>query len=288
MRSRGSGADHSNATRPPVVAKAIEFSCDALHARGLSWLEIAELLEEKVRQCRESARAEESIQGAHSYKTTWAASRIVYDWFRIPLYVSDSGAPRPLKLWGNADSVESLAALRAASTQDVRAAVECLVQMNGCRPLADGLYAPSNYTLMVANDREMMNSRGAHMVGCLVESMEHNLEESNKALREFERSAYVPRVRASDLPAFRHFMSAQGQAFIEIVDQWLEGHRAQTPEEHVEVIVEVFSHVTDAYGHVVGRAQQGMRRETDARSVEPGGHRAQANGSSSTERAEAR
>jgi len=240
-----------------ALEKALELWCSAMRGKDVNWSHIADLLTQKANECRR--RSSEEAMGASlpTDASRWlAASKIVQDWYRLPKFLDETGAPRALKLWGADDSVEALARTRFASSKMVEAAIKTLVDVGGCKRTGRGRYTPSQYTLMMACRPDMMESRGSMILGCLAETFEHNMREENPADREFERTINSQRLRASELPAFRHFLSAQGAEFIATIDQWLEQRQADLGEASVEINIELFSHAADLHGHV-------GRRKTD-------------------------
>jgi hypothetical protein len=234
-----------------ALEKALEFWCTAMNSRDVNWLRIAEILSAKADECRRRNSDEAMGVAMETDAARWlAASKIVHDWYRLPQFVDQTGKPRALKLWGTTDSVEALARVRLASPKLAKTAVKSLVEVRGCKRTTGGRYIPTSYTLNVARRRDVMENRGALLFGCLADTFEHNMREENPADREFERTVHSQRLKASEVAAFRHFMAAQGEAFIEVLDQWLEERQARLGESSVEVNIEMFSHAADMHGHV--------------------------------------
>jgi hypothetical protein len=235
-----------------------------MHSRDVNWLQIAEILSSKADECRRRNSDEAMDVAMETDAARWlAASKIVHDWYRLPQFVDQAGKPKALKLWGATDSVEAIARVRLASAKLAKTAVKSLVEVRGCKRSTGGRYIPTSYTLMMASKRDMMRHRGALLLGCMADTFEHNMSEENPAEREFERAVHSQRLKATELAAFRHFMAAQGAAFIEVIDQWLEERQARLGESSLEVNVEVFSHAADMHGHV------GLRNSGKAGSKHP-------------------
>jgi hypothetical protein len=234
-----------------ALQKALEFWCTAMHSRDVNWLQISEILSAKADECRRRNSDDAMGISMETDAARWlAASKIVHDWYRLPQFVDQTGKPRALKLWGTTDSIEALARVRLASSKLAKNAVKSLVEIRGCKRTTGGRYIPSSYTLNVARKRDVMENRGALLFGCLADTFEHNMREENPADREFERTVHSQRLKATEVAAFRYFMAAQGEAFIEVLDQWLEERQARLGESSLEVNIEVFTHAADMHGHV--------------------------------------
>jgi hypothetical protein len=59
-------------------------------------------------------------------------------------------------------------------------------------------------------------------------TLEINVSRSGKEPSRFERRALSLKVDMKALPEFREFLEAEGQAFLERIDDWLEAHRVPT------------------------------------------------------------
>src|SRR4051812_38338235 len=161
-----------------ALERALGFWCSTMHARDVSWLDIAEMLSSKADECRRRNSDEAMGVSMETDASRWlAASRIVHDWYRLPEFVDHAGKPRALKLWGLANSVEAIARVRIASAKLAKTAVKSLVEVRGCKRAAGGLYIPTNRTLMMASKRDMMEHRYALLLGYMADTFEHNMQE---------------------------------------------------------------------------------------------------------------
>jgi hypothetical protein len=66
----------------------------------------------------------------------------------------------------------------------------------------------------------------ASMLSDLANTIEHNLSRRKNAPAKFERRALSLRVDPRMLPEFRDLLEAEGQAFLERIDDWLSAHEA--------------------------------------------------------------
>ena len=60
---------------------------------------------------------------------------------------------------------------------------------------------------------------------------EYNLMREPSQRSRFERRAVNLKVDARSLPAFREFLEAEGQAFLERVDDWLSAHEVSDDDD---------------------------------------------------------
>jgi len=219
----------------------LTHACGAMRSREADWSSIAEALEQKAQECRMIAAG-----GCSDTLPTspWFASRIVQDWHRLPQFVDEAGEPRALKLWGATESVEAIANLSCESPAMAKAAVRALKSLGGCRQARRGRYVPVSYGVMLSKSPAVVDKHAECVLACMIETIESNKLEKNAETRDFERSVHSERLDAHHLPAFRHFMQAQGMSMLEVVDQWLEDRQVNVGQPGVEVVVELFSHVT--------------------------------------------
>jgi hypothetical protein len=245
----GEVAVHPRGTRSPVLSMALTHACGAMRARAADWHTIADALEEKAQACRALARGR---RGDALLLSPWFASQIVKDWHRLPQFVDQSGEPRALKLWGAADSVEAIGKLHCKSSDMVKRSVRALKSLGGCRQVNRGRYVPVSYEVILSKLPEALDRHAEQVFACMIETIEKNRAELDQASRDFERLVRSERLGAQHVPAFRHFMQAQGMAMLEAVDEWLEERQVNAREPGVEVVVELFSHVASCEGRQVG------------------------------------
>jgi hypothetical protein len=247
---RESVAESSSDTE--LIARTLELCVGLLEEKTKSWETVAKLLEEEADSCRERARLG-GAKDKYSDHVEIEASNVIHDWHRLPEYLDEQGSPIPLALHGEQGSIEAIARRCPLSSEEVQELLDLVTSLQAVRKTRGGRYLPTNYTLMVTASRRAMLRRGVKILGGLVSTLSHNLSEPDPALREFERWAHVPRVRASEIPAFRKYLAVQGRMFIEAVDSWLTARQVDPAEARsstptVEVIVEAMSNVSPGNG----------------------------------------
>lgn len=168
-----------------------------------------------------------------------AGADVLYDWWHDPKYVGADGEPRPLPLRGRALSVSHLIA-RHFSRGDVSRVLTWMQENGIIKPQENGLFVVASRTLVLGG-LDAVVERAAVLVTGLLESMLRNACVPNKNEHNFDRVAHVMRFSPKHLPRLRTFVKTQGASFIEIIDDWLEDHKAAQPHEPVmEVGVGVY------------------------------------------------
>lgn len=226
-----------------IVDKVLELGCAVLFAKLGSWEEVARRLEFQAAKCRVLHEVSDGQRDFKLRDPAIDASKLITSWFLTPQYVDEHGAPIPVKLRGEAPSLEALGATFGASSDAVDRWIELLMRWKAIRKTTGAQYVPVHQTVIVAEDEAAMHQRGATILNGLITTLVHNFREKKLASREFERNVHAAQLRASEIPAFRRFLATQGQMFIEAVDFWLDERQASAQEKSAEVIVEIFSNV---------------------------------------------
>lgn len=160
-------------------------------------------------------------------KTT-DATRVLSGWHQDPEFLTPDGKPRVLPETGPAQSFEALCRryggdVPPSAMRKELKRVGAITEGNG------GLQAIRRFYMPVPFDPQWLQNAGT-MVRDLGASISHNL-----ALPDGEPTRFVGRA-ANDsidpeaLPAFRDFLEAEGQAFLEHVDAWLTQHAVRAPD----------------------------------------------------------
>jgi hypothetical protein len=156
-------------------------------------------------------------------------SQVLEGWFGDPDFVDDAGQPRDLELRGEAGSFELLARRYAPAIPHI-AMIKQLVSVGAVQELADKrvrvlkrAYVPR------ALSEDHIASWGSvlHDIGA---TWEHNLMRDASQRSRFEQRAVNLHVDRTALPAFQEFLEAEGHAFLERVDAWLDTHQVASDE----------------------------------------------------------
>lgn len=146
-------------------------------------------------------------------------------WHRDAEFVDEAGRPRALDVDGRQASFEALARRYAPSIPHV-AMLKQLRSVGAVADLADGrvqavkrAYVPR----ALSEDHVSLWGSVLHDIGA---TWEHNLMRGASQRSRFERRAVNLKVDAASLPEFQDFLEAEGQAFLERIDDWLSAHEA--------------------------------------------------------------
>jgi len=153
-------------------------------------------------------------------KTT-DATRLLSGWHQDPEFVDAAGLPRVLPAEGPGITFATLGA-RYAGDVPLTSLRKELERAGAITVLPDGsLRAERRYFMPVSFDPQWILNAGS-MLRDLGASIAHNLDRADQ--RRFIGRASNPDIDPAAVPAFQAFIEAQGQAFLESVDQWLTAH----------------------------------------------------------------
>jgi hypothetical protein len=152
-------------------------------------------------------------------------SRVLSGWHQDPIYLAVDREPLRLPIDGEAPSFQSLVRQYARDLPHIALFKE-LSSAGAVDVGTDGLvralmrsYIPNSY------DPNQIRLWGSvlHDVG---ETLAHNVIRPAIVTPRFERRAINLKVRRADVAAFRLFLEAEGQVFLERIDDWLTRHSA--------------------------------------------------------------
>ena len=172
----------------------------------------------RQRELMEQADAE-----ALPSKTT-DATRVLSAWHQDPVFADVQGQPRVLPLEGPAPSLEALCA-RYASDVPVSAMYKELKRAGAVEDTPEGLRVLQRYYMPARVDAQWLINAGSVMRD-LGMNINHNLVADEDHPSHFMGRASSDSVPESVLPDFRDFVEAEGQAFLERVDDWLTEHQS--------------------------------------------------------------
>ncbi len=147
-------------------------------------------------------------------------SRILSGWHLEDRYRDAGGNPAPLPLEGEAPSFQSLVRRYAPDLPHIALFKE-LSAAGAIELTEDGLliavrrsYIPKSF------DPNQIRLWGS-ILHDMATTLAHNVTRSEAMPARFERRAIHLQVRRSAVPAFREFVEAEGQRFLERIDAWL-------------------------------------------------------------------
>ena len=178
---------------------------------------------------REVRRIRRRLEQASPPRSTFRPTQVLEGWFRDPDFQDERGQPRDLEISGETGSFESLVRRYAPAIPHV--AMVKQLRSVGAIELHDGgrvrvlkrAYLPR----ALSEDHIALWGSVLHDIGA---TWEHNLMRDPSQRSRFERRAVNLDVDPRALPAFQEFLEAEGQAFLERVDDWLAAHQVAADE----------------------------------------------------------
>jgi hypothetical protein len=194
------------------------------------------LTRREVRKQREALDSDAEPAGGYVTK----GSLLLSAWHLDPDFVDSKGRPLPLALQGTENQSENddtgadhgptfTALVKRCGGADVPVTtlLRELRSAGAIRQRPDGRFEPlmRNY-IPHAMDEQMIRLWGS-VLADIATTYRHNLTRTGKTPARFERAAINDRMPRSAIPEFRKFVEAEGQAFLERVDEWLSEHEVK-------------------------------------------------------------
>ena len=161
-------------------------------------------------------------------------SQVLEGWFRDADFLNEAGHPRDLPIKGESGSFELLVRRHAPAIPHV-AMIKQLRSVGAVEELPDGTvrvlkraYVPH----ALDDDHIALWGSVLHDIGT---TWEHNLMRDASQRSRFERRAVNLDVDRRALPDFQEFLEAEGQAFLERVDDWLAAHQLASDEPSARI-----------------------------------------------------
>src|SRR5215467_1096934 len=157
-------------------------------------------------------------------------TQLLDGWFHDPNFRTASGQPRDLHV---SDGEDSFAALVRRYTPGIPhvAMIKELRAVGAVEELPDGRVRALKRNYI---PRELADNQ-IRLWGSVLQdagtTLEHNLMRKPSERPRFERRALSLTVEGSALPEFEAFLAAEGQAFLERIDDWLAAHQADNSGE---------------------------------------------------------
>ena len=210
---------------------------------GTSIEEVNSLAQSSIRLASRSAIGKlDDVADADVYQF----AGILRTWHRETRFLSKQGFPRRLAIEGR----NSLKALVYAHypKQQFDAVLNSLRRTGLIRRDRQGKWFPTaRHAVFQSLSKELL-THFSEGVARFIETMTRNVETEGKEEVLFERSCKVARLPISAGPEFRNFVNGQAAAFLESVDDWLEGRAAiakKSREKKCEAGVFAFAFMDD-------------------------------------------
>jgi hypothetical protein len=172
---------------------------------------------------REVSRLRRSLDLATEPRALCKPTQVLDGWYRDAEFLGRDGRPRELDIDGETASFAALARRYAPSIPHV-AMIKQLRAVGAVEHLPDGkvrvlkrAYVPK----ALSEDHIALWGSVLHDIG---RTWEYNLMRDPGQRSRFERRAVNLKVDPRSLVEFREFLEAEGQAFLERIDDWLSAH----------------------------------------------------------------
>jgi Family of unknown function (DUF6502) len=152
-------------------------------------------------------------------------TQVLDGWFHDPNFRTASGEPRDLHVSEGADSFAALVRRYTPGIPHV-AMIKELRAVGAVEELPDGRVRALKRNYIPRELAENQIRLWGSVLQDVGTTLEHNLMRKPSERPRFERRALSLTVEASALPEFEAFLAAEGQAFLERMDDWLAAHQA--------------------------------------------------------------
>jgi hypothetical protein len=154
-------------------------------------------------------------------------TQVLDGWFHDPNFRTASGEPRDLQVSEGEDSFAALVRRYTPGIPHV-AMIKELLAVGAIGELPDGRLRALKRNYI---PRELADNQ-IRLWGSVLQdvgtTLEHNLMRTPSERTRFERRALSLTVERRALPEFEAFLAAEGQAFLERIDDWLAAHQADS------------------------------------------------------------
>jgi hypothetical protein len=154
------------------------------------------------------------------------SAELIRLWTRDGRYIDRDARPKPLSLVRGTNSLVSLIASLDPSV-DPHSAVESMRAVGLLRKLPSGKYIPTAESVTIDRLHPLAIEHVAKSLIRIVTTVCRNTDPRRQAIPLIERYAYVPDLSRVEAKAFAEFTRAQGMAYLESVDDWLEQRRVR-------------------------------------------------------------
>jgi hypothetical protein len=158
------------------------------------------------------------------------ASQILDAWHHDAEFLDARGKAAALELDGDGPTFSALVRRYAPALPVVAMAKE-LKSVGAVEELADGRLRPLTRAYVPRGLPAERLRLWASVLSDVANTIEHNFTRDDPTPSRFERRALNLRVDRRALPEFRELLEAEGQAFLERIDDWLSAHQATDSDD---------------------------------------------------------
>lgn len=207
-----------------------------LRGCGFSELELREMAETAVSEIEQMRDSQPSRVTA---RQAMMCCDVVLKWRRDCDYLDGDGAPRVLPKSGAAHSFASLVRLCAPS-ENPMSVLATLVELGVVRVTDENSIELISESVVTCSGQDGLAVAGEcvleHICGFLG-SVEFNVfDKPSRAKGRFERACYAT-VPMELVPVIQQLVSARGQDFVDVIDEWLARRRVKGDETGAAVLV---------------------------------------------------
>jgi hypothetical protein len=177
----------------------------------------------------EEDKSSRSASGARESKYVGngnVSAELLRLWTRDGRYIDRDARPKPLSVSRGKNSLVSLIASLDPSA-DPLSIVESMRSVGLLRKLSNGKYIPTAESVTIDRLHPLAIEHVAKSLIRIVTTVCRNTDPRRQAIPLIERYAYVPDLSRVETKAFAEFTRAQGMAYLESVDDWLEQRRVR-------------------------------------------------------------
>ena len=173
-------------------------------------------------------------------------TQVLDGWFHDPDFRTSSGQPRDLQV---SDGEDSFAALVRRYTPGIPhvAMVKELRAVGAIEELPDGRLRALKRNYIPRELTENQIRLWGSVLQDVGTTLEHNLMRKPSERPRFERRALSLTVERRALPEFEAFLAAEGQAFLERVDDWLASHQADAAAPETQATIRLGAGVYEIF-----------------------------------------
>ena len=186
---------------------------------------------------KEVKRVKDCLQGHalvnQSQSKQDRVTRVLSAWHKVDEYLDDSGRPMVLALEGATSSFAQLAKSYAGDVP-VRALLKEMIRVGVVEEVDKSQVKVLKREFIPAQSDPDALLRAGSVLHDMGATLCHNLYDGGtpkKPLR-FERRASNRNLDPEQLKAFREFVAQEGQAFLEVIDDWLSDHELSDDENN--------------------------------------------------------
>jgi hypothetical protein len=210
------------ATKPPKrlsrdYSQALATIFAFMLSNGFQSRDLSTVCTRALKKAESKARLRKTVSSGELA----TASLVLHAWHRDRRYLNRKAAPKPIRLFGSAPSVEALIRVQR-KTDDPAAMAEHLRQLRLIVPSGRGLYRPTSDAAVISRHNPLVFQHAARALSTLLETVTKNVRGPSRSAPLIERTAEVPDLPKRYVPAFRRFSHHQGWLLLRTINDWLE------------------------------------------------------------------